>query len=362
MLVGSNAEKISKSRLANLSTFGILGHFRQPEVIQLLDALGIAELIQSEDVDRFRPVVNLTPAGRALFKDPEVALPPLILPDDLYRKLQGKAALPAAPTASRPPGTARVSTSGRRPDGGEEPAEVDSSEVDPAIKADPLYEELRALRTAWARDLKQSPFTIFTNQTLVDLTRARPRTPHDLGQIKGMGSYRLEKYGAAILAAINGSAPAPAAAPNPVAPTPAPPSARPQPPALELEPLRPIKPPRPPARDFGAGIEPEPPAPRTGSNGSDIATEEWTGRLLDRGFTAREAALIRGLEPVAILRQALKLAQAGRPIPIEAFVGPADLERWDERFAAGFNAPHPDWEDRPGLWALFLACRRGGQA
>ncbi len=59
------------------------------------------------------------------------------------------------------------------------------------------------------------------------MVRARPRTPHELGGIKGMGSYRLEKYGAAILAAINGApatdpVPAPVPRPEPVRPAPPP--------------------------------------------------------------------------------------------------------------------------------------------
>ena len=345
MLVGSNSEKMARMRLDGLTTFGLLKHFRQPEVVQLLDALAVADLIQSEDVDRFRPVVTLAPAGRALFKDPDGAWPRLILPDDLYRKLQGASAAP--PASTRP---ARRVASPAAPVAASEETE----EVGDDVKADPLYEVLRGMRAAWAREVGQSAYTIFANSTLEDIVRARPASPFELGGIKGMGSYRLERYGAAILAAINGEP----AASTPPSVSPSPPPSRPRPaPAPALEPLRPSR----PAREFGAGIEAASPGARPGPM---VPTEEWTGRLLDRDFTAAEIALIRGLEPAAILRHALKLARAGRPVPVAAFVAPAILEVWEERLAAGFDAPLPGSEVEPGVWELFVACRRGegGQA
>ncbi len=333
MLTGSNSEKMTRLRLDSLSTFGILSDFTQSELVQILDSLAVADLLMSEEVDRFRPIISLTPAGRALFKDPNGAWPDLVLPDYLDAKVRngGLNRSPVSRPASAPARTA----SSPRP--AEAPDEVDSSEIDEAIKLDPLYERIRQLRTNWARELKQSPYTIFTNQTLVDLVRVRPRSPHELGGIKGMGSYRLEKYGAAILAAINEGA-------ADVAP---PPSERPAP---TLEPLKKTKttPAEVEARLSALNREPL------------VPTEEWTGRLLDRGFTASEAALIRGFEPAAILRHAQKLVQAGRAIPIEAFVDLETLQLWDDRLEAGFDTPIPDWEHTPGVWALFVGCRRGG--
>ncbi len=326
MLTGSSAEKLTKTGLAGLSTFGILSDFRQPEVIQLLDALAVAGLVLSEEVDRYRPILSLTPEGRALFKDPDGAWPPLILPDDLYAKLSNGGLNRAV---ARPAPAVRSAA---------DPATDDEPEsADDDVKDDPLYEQLRELRTNWAREVKQSPFTIFSNQTLADMVRSRPRTPHELGGIKGMGSYRLEKYGASLLAAINASSPA-----DP----PAPPS-RPTPRADR----------RAAPDSFGAGLESEP-VPIAPPPEPVVTTEEWTGRLLDRGFSASEAALIRGFEPAAILRHALKLVRAGRLIPVEAFVEPATLEIWDERLAAGFSTPLPGWEIWPGHWELFVACRR----
>jgi len=313
MLTGSNSEKLARTGLAGLSTFGILAHFRQPEVVQLLDSLAVAGLVQSEDVDRFRPILSLTAEGRALFKDPDGEWPTLILPDDLYAKLQGVGSnrAVARPTQVRTPERAVVADQG-------EDAFAD-------VKLDPLYEKLRSIRAAWAKEVGQSAFTIFSNQTLEDMVRTRPKSPHELAGIKGMGSYRLEKYGSAILAAIAGK---------------------------DLDPFAP----RP-----HAPVVPEwsPPPSEAPPTSPWVPTEEWTARLFDRGFTLDEAALIRGLDPSTIIRHATTLANRGRTIAVEAFLPPETLATWDERLEAGFDSPMPGWERLPGLWALFLACRRG---
>ena len=170
------------------------------------------------------------------------------------------------------------------------------------------------------------------------MVQARPKTPHELSGIKGMGSYRLEKYGAALLAAINN---------RPVVGKSTPPQPRPTP---AIEPNRPLKPATEDVESRLASLNREP----------LVATEEWTGRLLDRGFSAAEAALIRGIEPAVILRHAEKLVRFGRTIPIEAFVESDILEVWDERLKAGFDIPLPGSQLPPAIWALFLASRRPG--
>ena len=328
MLTGSNSEKMVRTGMTRLSTFGILSHFRQPEVVQLLDAVAVAGLVLSEDVDRFRPIISLTPAGRALFKEPEGVWPDLALPDDLFAKLRIGGVGRSGPRSSQPRTSSEITPN----------TDEGSSETDPALKADPLYEALRGLRTGWARELGQSPFTIFTNQTLVDLVQHRPRSPHELSGIKGMGSYRMEKYGAAILEAIQANVPTAApmdrAAPN------APRSER-------------------SAHPFGEGIDsPTVETPPSSPSEPRVSTEEWTGRLLDKGFTAVEIAQIRGVESSAILRHARLLIKSGRAMPIEAFIAAQVLTLWDERFEAGFTDPLPKWDADPALWAFFLACRQ----
>jgi len=94
-----------------------------------------------------------------------------------------------------------------------------------------------------------------------------------------------------------------------------------------------------------------------------VPTEEWTWRLLDRGFTLDEAAAIRGLELSAIVRHALQTARQGRTIPLASFLAPEQIASWDAwRHEHGDVVPPAKQADAPAaLWPLFLACRSGGR-
>ena len=63
MLCGSQNARIKKLHLDSLSTFGLLKHFKQDEVLLVIDALMAMRCVQQVDVDRFRPVLELTEFG-----------------------------------------------------------------------------------------------------------------------------------------------------------------------------------------------------------------------------------------------------------------------------------------------------------
>ncbi len=181
-----------------------------------------------------------------------------------------------------------------------------------------------------------SAFLIFTNKTLEALVRERPTTPHELAAIKGFRPAIREQYGAAILTAIAGSSPPARHVPEPV-------------------PDRPSKNPSPEPRPVA---EPVITKPTTASpSRTYVPTEEWTWRLLDRGFSLDEAAAIRGLEVSAIVKHALLMARKGHPIAIERCISADLLRQWEERRKRGESEPPTEPEDAAGLWALFLASR-----
>ena len=60
MLCGSNAKSVLRCRLDKLSTFGLLGHLKQPEVVQLIESMLICGLLEQTEIEPFRPVVQLT--------------------------------------------------------------------------------------------------------------------------------------------------------------------------------------------------------------------------------------------------------------------------------------------------------------
>ncbi len=63
-----------------------------------------------------------------------------------------------------------------------------------------LFDRLREWRLAEARAQGVPPYVIFHDSTLRDIAAAAPRTREALGQMRGVGASKLERYGAAILA------------------------------------------------------------------------------------------------------------------------------------------------------------------
>ena len=105
MLCGSKAAKITRNKLDRLSTYGILGHLRQEEVVALLDALLAAGWIEQSEVDHQRPTVQLTEGG-ALVMRGQASLEGLLLPEGVLQRLRaggngGSHAEPLARPATR---------------------------------------------------------------------------------------------------------------------------------------------------------------------------------------------------------------------------------------------------------------------
>jgi ATP-dependent DNA helicase RecQ len=69
--------------------------------------------------------------------------------------------------------------------------------LDGAAKS--LWEELRAWRLAEARRQELPPYVIFHDATLIEVARRRPRSLAALAEIPGIGSSKLDRYGAAML-------------------------------------------------------------------------------------------------------------------------------------------------------------------
>ena len=83
MLTGSDSERMSRWKLDQLSTYGILRDcgFTQKEVTDIIDALARAGLVEAQDVDRFKPVITLTEAGWSWLKNRDGTGMILELPD-----------------------------------------------------------------------------------------------------------------------------------------------------------------------------------------------------------------------------------------------------------------------------------------
>ncbi|WP_165068633.1 ATP-dependent DNA helicase RecQ [Paludisphaera rhizosphaerae] len=343
MLAGSDSEKMSRSGLQNLSTYGILRNsgLTHKEIADLIEALGGAGMVESQAVDGFKPVVALSEAGLNWLRDrDEAPALSLSLPRDVARKFGSLHRSSSSPSKAT-----------------SEPAGGSSEASD--LAGDPAYERLKALRQQWAREVSQPAYCIFTNQTLEALVRQRPASPAELNDVKGLGRARIDRYGDAILAAIAGF---PAATPPK---TEAPPKPRPTAPPAGNPPIEPT-PEEPPARPAPSpaptvSVPPQAPKPRPATASDHVSTEEWTWRLVDRGFSIDEAAAIRGIDPTVVVRHLVWMARRGKTLEATA-VAPAEVvTAWDAWLAAHPGGEPPEEPaDRVHLWPLFRACRTGG--
>ncbi len=73
-----------------------------------------------------------------------------------------------------------------------------------------LFDHLRAVRAAMARELGVPAYVIFTDRTLHELAAQRPTELEDLLQITGIGAHKRARFGVAILNAIRTYTPGPA--------------------------------------------------------------------------------------------------------------------------------------------------------
>lgn len=76
------------------------------------------------------------------------------------------------------------------------------SNASPNPVGDPLFDALRAKRTALAKEQGVPPYVIFHDSVLRDMTGFKPRTLTALAELPGIGTAKLEKYGTDFLEVI----------------------------------------------------------------------------------------------------------------------------------------------------------------
>ncbi len=179
MLRGSKAADIRKFRLDRLSTFGLLKHLKQADVVDLIDALQEAQLVRPVEVDRHRPVVQLTELGGDVMRSKAELPETFFLPVGLSVKLGGQ-------TQAAPP-TAKGAVS---------PA--DDAESLPLV--DPLlFETLRQWRRETAQAAGCPAYRVLTNAALEQVATLKPRSRNGLLAIKGIGKATARAYGDKLL-------------------------------------------------------------------------------------------------------------------------------------------------------------------
>ncbi len=182
MLCGSRAAKLSRSGLHRLSTFGLLRELSQTEVLELLEALLAAGLIEQHDIERHRPVVRLTEAGGQVMREQTPLPPSFVLNPELRARL-------------RDPSAARQETP--------ETAVTRTRDVPPESELPPPDAELLTALRAWRRETAAErslpAYRVLTNAAIAQLAILKPAELEELLEIKGIGQVTVRMYGRALL-------------------------------------------------------------------------------------------------------------------------------------------------------------------
>ncbi len=185
LLRGDADPRLLKSGLDQTPTFGAMKERSEEWITRLLRRCVTAGWIDFRGDER--PVVVLTPEGRAVMKaerPARIVLPPL-----------------ATSRTTRGPG-------GR---GGKKPKVT--GDLDEA--ATKLFESLRSLRLEISRQEKVPPYVVASDRTLRDVAVSKPRTLDELKLAHGIGDAKAARYGERLLAVVAAS-PHPRASPDPL--------------------------------------------------------------------------------------------------------------------------------------------------
>ena len=169
ILKGSQNAKVRRYGFENNSAFGMLGDFTLSEVRDMVrQCIDDGYLDQS---DGKYPVVSLTADGRQALSGSRRII---------QQKVVAADPVPELPKRQQKRRAGAIDEDALRP----------------------LFDTLRAVRLELAKDEHIPPFVIFSDATLWDMAALKPDSLDAMSQIKGVGSFKLHKYGRQFVGAI----------------------------------------------------------------------------------------------------------------------------------------------------------------
>jgi ATP-dependent DNA helicase RecQ len=188
LLIGKLTEAIRRHRHDDLPTFGVGGEFGAPAWRSIFRQIQAAGLILQDPDDGGRWLV--TEAGRQVLSG-AVSLDLLAVDPKQSagraRKLLGAFAAEDEPRRSSEP--------------------IEATQTEPALTTQEsrLFTSLKAKRLAMARERKVPPYVIFTDRSLREIARTRPRNAAELGRIHGVGPAKIQAFGLMVFDAMRES-------------------------------------------------------------------------------------------------------------------------------------------------------------
>ena len=184
LLHGDRDDRLTRSRIDQTSTHGILASFPRAWLQRLLGRLVSAGWVDFEGGDR--PVAVLTANGQAVMlgeRPARIQLPRV--------RLEGKGGLPRRAeglgSSTRRPRAAAASVPG-------------PEDLDPDAIA--LFQALRAWRLETSRSQGVPPYVVASDSALRSISSGRPRSADALLECYDMGPPRVGRYGRALLALV----------------------------------------------------------------------------------------------------------------------------------------------------------------
>jgi ATP-dependent DNA helicase RecQ len=168
VLTGAATGRIAQLGHARLAAYGALRGEKKAHVRAFIDQL-LAHGVLARTDDEY-PTITLTEQGRAV--------------------LRGEASAPAL-----------VSAGGVRPTAADSTAAVQAA-ADTGPDDSALFEALRGLRRRIADERRVPPYLIFSDASLREMARLRPRTTTALLEVKGVGDWKAAEFGERFLAQI----------------------------------------------------------------------------------------------------------------------------------------------------------------
>ncbi|GIG21497.1 ATP-dependent DNA helicase RecQ [Cellulomonas chitinilytica] len=174
ILRGKSTPRVQQLGHASLSTFGVGADLSDGEWRGVVRQLLAAELL-GVDTDGYG-TLRLAPASAEVLRG--------------EREVRLRREVEKAPRSRG----AREERGGRRPAA----ADLDGPDAE-------LFERLRAWRAGAAREQGVPAYVVFHDATLRAVVERRPASLEELGTISGVGAAKLDRYGAGLLAALEGT-------------------------------------------------------------------------------------------------------------------------------------------------------------
>jgi len=179
VVLGGSGERIDSLALGGLPEYGALKKYRREGIKNLLEKMVNAGFLETSGGKY--PVLTIGQRGMALEQDEDrfmIKVPRRAQEEDAGRgaRKKSKTERTQADAAKAPPeGSERRQAAAR------------------------LFLRLKELRSKLAEAQHVPPYMIFHDATLLEIAMRKPRTLEEFAQVKGVGSAKLARYGAAFV-------------------------------------------------------------------------------------------------------------------------------------------------------------------